>query len=903
MTAAYRTRSVVSAVLLVIASTTRTEAQAQSNTASPGTPIVSKVPGPQYQATAFQRTMFGSGWRDVWTTPVTAPVLDLETYGGGLKLDRRGGGFYSLVLHFSEKDGWREYRFRSVDKIPKESQNETLRGTLAGRIWQDQVSIMFPGAPLLVPPLHEAVGLLHTKPSLYVMGDSPRLEAQRDTFAGMLGTMELKGEEAPDDKPGFAGSEKIKGTEGFLEDINESREHRLDEREFLAARLVDFLINDVDRSQDNFDWARFGEKGAYVWRPLPRDRDQAFVDARGLLNTMIVNRVFPKQIPFGPVYDLKGLTYTSYTLDRRLLQRLDADDVRDVAHRVQGAVTNSVIDAMIAQMPSSWRAQTSADERIASALRTRRDALPEVAMTFYQQLASEVDVHGTKDADRFVVVRHPDGRVTVTITDPERTPMVAQGAAGSVVTTSGGTIGDRDAFYTRTFLPSETKELRLYAAEGDDAVVVSGAPSNAISVRVIGGDGNDVLADSAGGGATALYDAEGSNRLVTSGGTRVSTRPWKPVFQREGFRGGSDWSPDWGNSKGWAPAFDYTSDAGVIVGFGRRVRDYGFRRLPYHWEAGASFLVGTMNGRLGLNAYVDHRAENAPRGFRVEGLASQLEETRFYGYGNNTPEIDRDLGLVNQTMYMVEPSFVRYIGWRARERGGNLIEGDTSGTPRGLRPVVGELRIGGRFGWIDPQPDAGSPLATSGVAGSDEFGVAGGRIELELDRTDDDAVPTTGWTIDAEAAGYPSIGTDAFGTGHARGTFYIPLGRLGGPHVALRAGGSLATGDYPTQFAAAIGGRRSLRGYSWRRFAGDGAVNGGAELRVPVGTVNFIVRSKLGIFALADAGRVWFDGASEGAWHTGVGGGFWLSALGRSVSVAYAGGEGGKLYLSSGLFY
>jgi hemolysin activation/secretion protein len=110
-------------------------------------------------------------------------------------------------------------------------------------------------------------------------------------------------------------------------------------------------------------------------------------------------------------------------------------------------------------------------------------------------------------------------------------------------------------------------------------------------------------------------------------------------------------------------------------------------------------------------------------------------------------------------------------------------------------------------------------------------------------------------------------------------------------------------GGYPAQFAAAIGGRRSLRGYSFHRFAGDAAAYGGTELRVPVGTVNFIVRSQLGLFALADAGRVWFDGASNGGWHAGAGGGFWLAALGRSVSVAYAHGEGGKLYLSSGLFY
>jgi hypothetical protein len=195
-----------------------------------------------------------------------------------------------------------------------------------------------------------------------------------------------------------------------------------------------------------------------------------------------------------------------------------------------------------------------------------------------------------------------------------------------VVTTSAGGVAGRDAYYARTFLPAETKEVRLYASGGDDAVVVSGAPSGVISVRVIGGEGNDVLADSAGGGATALYDAEGSNQLVVASGTHVSTKPWKPIQQREGFRGGADWSPDWGDSKGWTPAVDYSGDAGVILGVGRRYRDYGFRRHPYHWETGASLLVGTMNGRLGLNAWFDHRAENAPRGYRIEGQATRVRQ-------------------------------------------------------------------------------------------------------------------------------------------------------------------------------------------------------------------------------------------------------------------------------------
>jgi hypothetical protein len=868
--------------------------------------LVTATPG-LYQAGPFARAIFGSGWRDVWVTPVRAPVLDIETYAGGLKLKERGGGFHSFVLHLDEENGWREYRFRSVDKYPEQGMPDAIKGTAVSRIFQDQVNILFPGGPLLVPPLLKSIGALHVDPDLYVMGDSRRLEQVRDTAAGMLGTFELKGEEAPDDKPGFGGATKITGTEGFFEDLLEGRGHVLDEREFLAVRLIDFLVNDPDRTPDNFDWARFGEKGAYTWRPLPRDRDQAFIDARGLINTLVLRRVYPKQIAFGPTMPLKGLTYTSHVLDRRLLQRLTAEDFRDVALRVQRAVTDQVIAQVVAEMPAEWRAQTSADERIETALRSRRDQLVDVTMTFYKNLAGEVDVHGTNEADRFDVVRHADGRVSVTVDGPER-PMVAvtRRDDGSIVTTSDGALagaGDR-VYFSRTFLPAETKEIRLYVEGGDDVAVVRGAASGPIKVRLIGGKGDDILADSTGGTGTFLYDAEGKNILVTGKGTTVNTRPWRPLEAETGFRVGGDWKPDWGRSGGWRPVVDYKTGAGLILGVGPRFRQYGFRRLPNHWDAGASLLVGTGNGRLGLVVDAQHHAENSPRSFTLSAQATQLEATRFFGYGNDTPGLGRELNLVEQTVFSFEPSLVWHVGWRAREGGGNALRGEDT-VHVGLRPLVGDIRVGSIVSWINPDPAAGSPMLTSGVRGADEFGVAGVRFGVELDRTDDDAVPTRGWNIETDLAAYPPvIGLgNAFGTASARGAMYVPLTQGMGPHLAFRAGGSFAAGEFPVQFAPSIGGKSTLRGYNYRRFAGDAAVNGGAEFRVPVGTVNFLVRSQLGLFALADAGRVWFDGRSDGALHTGIGGGFWLSSLGRAVSVAYAKGESHRLYLKSGLFY
>ena len=47
---------------------------------------------------------------------------------------------------------------------------------------------------------------------------------------------------------------------------------------------MDLLVGDRDRSVNNHLWARFPDTdGGYVWRPIPRDRDQAFVQFDGFL--------------------------------------------------------------------------------------------------------------------------------------------------------------------------------------------------------------------------------------------------------------------------------------------------------------------------------------------------------------------------------------------------------------------------------------------------------------------------------------------------------------------------------------------------------------------------------------------------------------------------------------------
>ena len=80
-------------------------AAAQGSAAAPAEETRRVVPGPQYQRGGLHRTLLGAHYRDLWTAPVTAPVLDLRTFAGGLTPDELGGGQQTRSLDLKGEDG------------------------------------------------------------------------------------------------------------------------------------------------------------------------------------------------------------------------------------------------------------------------------------------------------------------------------------------------------------------------------------------------------------------------------------------------------------------------------------------------------------------------------------------------------------------------------------------------------------------------------------------------------------------------------------------------------------------------------------------------------------------------------------------------------------------------------
>ena len=801
---------------------------------------VTVTAGPQYRAGWLHRVMLGRHYRDLWTTPVRVAVLDLARVGGGLTPAKRGGGRQTKSLRFQGVDG-RVYVFRSVDKDPAGAMPPELRRTFVQDILQDQISSSHPAGALVVAPLLDAAGVLHVEPRLYVLADDARLGEFRRGFAGMLGQLEERPPKVPDEEDTvFTGVTKIVSTTKLWEELDRDPANRVDSRAYLTARLLDVYVGDWDRHADQWRWARFDEGDARVWRPIPRDRDQAFSRLDGFL-PWLARYYHPDVVGFGRSYpDMVGLNWDARALDRRLLTDLERQVWDSTAAALQVRLSDSVIDAAVRRLPAEYYRLDGAV--LARSLKQRRDGLGQAAGRFYALLARDVDVHATDQAELAEVDRHADGTVTLRLSRRDPRSGAARGTP----------------FYRRTFRPGETGEVRVYLQGGDDRTVVRGS-GRRIAVRVIGGGQRDELVDSSRAGVRFYRDSAGS-RLAP---LQAPPRDW-----------GARWNP--------LVRVLFARDLGLILGVGETVTGYRFRRAPYASRQTLWVNFATGPQRFRVDYAGDFRGIAWGLGATLTAWASGIEVLRFHGFGNETaaPRPD-DYYKVKQQAYSVAPALVVPFSERVRFSVGPLVKlAETTLEPGtfidSLKPYgVGRLRrIAAR---ADFRVDARNrPRAAS----------AGAFLDVGAS-----AYPAA-WDV-----------TAPFQEAHADAALYLTAPVPTRPTLAVRAQGKKVWGRYPFDEAAYLGGATTVRGFAEHRFAGDAALAGSAELRLSLFRFFLLVPEQFGLFGLGDVGRVYLAGESSDRWHTGVGLGAWVAFLspGNTLSAAYArSSEGSGVYVRAG---
>ena len=807
---------------------------------------------PVKRKTKFQTFMLGEHHQDVYLEKFNFPVLDLATYKGGLKIIKKGGGKQTNSLRLATSDG-KEYVMRSLTKDESRSVPYPFnKMALVTTLFHDNYLGSHPFAPLVVSDLADAAKVYHANPNIFYVPKQPTLGYYNENFGGEVYIVEERASKSWTESASFGNAEKFISTYNLAQKMEKNHHHRVDQNWVARSRIFDLMIGDFDRHDDQWRWAvkKIGPD-LKEYRPIPRDRDQAFSKYDGFVVSLLspYNALLRQLADYEkPLEDFKWATYNTRFFDQNFLNELSLEEFKKEAAYIQANMTDEVIEQAFLKLPP--RVHELSAPRLTIALKNRRKNLLKIAEGFYYNLAKKVAVHGSDKKEYFEVIRKDDEHTVI-----------------NMYALKSGKKTER--LYHRIIKTSETKEVYLYGLDGNDVFHISGSVNKGVSLHVVGGLGKDEFIDvSKVGGAGKkdhFYDSEKGNKLQlnSEGKDQTSNIAEHNIFDRLGTQYDENvFLP--------IPVVGFNADDGVLVGFGGIYTTNGFNKTPYAQKHKFSLNYAFATQGLDLTYGGEFIGASKNWDFVVNGeLRNNRYSFNFFGNGNDTEQAvgDIDFYRVRQSLAAVD------FGWQRRFAFDN---GRFS-----IRPSIMNTKIeetGERFISQD----------NNGLTGEEfQRKIYGGLlVGLNIVQVDNPVSPRDGFGFNTELGLHTNLNSTKrnFSKFASDFTLYKSFGKRRNFVLASRVGTEMIRGNYDFFFAPTLGQKENIRGMFRNRFRGGTSFFHTSDFRIGLGSSNnAILPFSFGVVGSFDYGRVWESNQASDTWHTSVGGGIWLVPLNLAI--------------------
>ena len=132
---------------------------------------------------------------------------------------------------------------------------------------------------MVVPPFAEAVGVYHANPKYVWIPAQKALGDFNNDFAEDLYLFEERPGGNMENHPNYGGAKESINTPELVNKLYKNHHHTIDQEYIVKARLLDLLLGDWDRHDDQWRWGIYEDEqnsDRKIYRPIPRDRDQVF---------------------------------------------------------------------------------------------------------------------------------------------------------------------------------------------------------------------------------------------------------------------------------------------------------------------------------------------------------------------------------------------------------------------------------------------------------------------------------------------------------------------------------------------------------------------------------------------------------------------------------------------------
>ncbi|MDL2143005.1 metallophosphoesterase [Flavobacterium tructae] len=801
------------------------------------------------QKSLFHKFLFGNHYRKYYSLPIEAKTATLDTLMGGLKPIREGGGHQSKSLRVSDPKG-REYVMRAMKKSATQFLQSVafkdqyivndFENTYAENFLLDFYTTSHPYTPFAVGNLADRIGLAHSNPILYYIPKQNTLKEFNSNFGDELYMVEERPADNHLEGENFGNPTNIISTSDMMKNLHKDEKYTVDENEYIKARLFDMLIGDWDRHDDQWRWGEYKKEGKVIYKPIPRDRDQAFSKYDGTLLSLLMNipalrhmRTFKDKID-----NVKWLNREPYPLDLAFLRTAEEKDWIAQAKYIQENLTDADIDNAFKSLPKEVQDETIKD--IQQKLKSRKKELQKYASEYFDVLSHTVMIAGTDKKDKFVIRHNAKKTLEIQVFRVKKE-------------------GD-ELVYTKTVTDAKTSNLWIYGLDDNDTFQVTGTEKSKIKIRLIGGQNNDTY-NIENGKRVIVYDfksKQNTYNLDSKTRTQLTDDYDVNLYNYE--------KPKYNVISG-LPNIGYNPDDGVKLGFNLNYTVNNFKQNPYTQKhvLNGFYYFATEGFELNYAAHFPGLL-----GKWVIDVESQYTTPNFtvnyFGYGNetvnNTEQFGMDYNRVRIQKFNVSAA-IRHVG--------------RYGSEFSIQPMFQQMRVEETKNRFIDIPNIINPE----IFQSQTFG--GAKIKYHFKNSDFAAKPTLGVTFMISAAWLANLN-------ETKQNFPTLESLLGFTHkidsngklvlATLLKGKAILNNNYEFYQGAALGGDTDLRGYRNERFLGSSYFSQSTDLRLSIGKIQkTIAPLTYGILGGFDYGRIWLDGENSRKWHQDYGGGLWLNAI------------------------